>query len=164
MITRIQGTETTKKMVINAVESMRKIRPDARHIDYEVLLNNKRGYSSLSTFEDNKQLRNISQISISNSQLFSGIKAVIGNKTGNVDIERVPLFMSVKKATRKINSFLELLQPENRVNPISEGPLPVDFPNMIKTQETFKKYQLQTTIHPSDRITERESVPRYRTL
>lgn len=164
MITRVYGTPARKQMVTNVVENLRKIRPAGEHIDYELQLENNFGYSRLITSEYRGHLRNISQLCINDSFLSGGIEAVIGNKTGAVDIEKIPFFMSTKKAMKKITRFLELLQQENRVNPIATETLPVESKNTVKMQEVFDKYKLQTTINSSESKATFERVPRYRTL
>lgn len=109
-ITKINGTERTKKLIGNIVTDFQKRKPIQNHVDYFATLNQGNERSQLLTDENSGALRNVSILYLKVAG--ERIQAAIGNKTGNILIEQKPPFMSLKEAKTRILSFLEKIQPE----------------------------------------------------
>lgn len=110
MIRRIDGNETTKKLIGNIINDFRQERPSNSHVDYDIYLKNGLNHATLLTDENAGNFRNVSIL------YFNGIMAAIGNKTGNILIQQKPRFISENKVLQKICDFLSLIQPENLKN------------------------------------------------
>lgn len=137
---RVEGTDHTRKMIGNIVSDLQKRKPQKRHIDYYATLDKGFKHSALLTNENSGIVRNVSILYLNGTRnslvepiknkkpfnlknfladaIFSyiqpwRIEAAIGNKTGNILIDKKPKFMSIETACSKISEFLEQLQPEN---------------------------------------------------
>lgn len=107
MIGKIMGSEASKRMINNVIEDVQKRRPAARCIDYTIELTEGKKESKLYTNEYAGELRNYSRIVIGK------IIADIGNKSGKIAIQKKPIFISCKKSSKKVEEFLEKIQPQN---------------------------------------------------
>lgn len=163
---RINGTETTRRLIGNTVNELRKGRPNSRHVDYVVSLSKNRRNSELLTSENDGIMRNVSILYINDSSFFNRIEAAIGNKTGNVLIGEKPFFMSAKRAFKKVQEFLAQLQPENlaKAEKIkSEQKVYKSFIT-LKTSADFGRFRLTQTTKGSDAIKPFEQYIPFRTL
>lgn len=149
MIKRIEGTESTRKMIGNIVEDLQKRRPQKNHVDYFMTLREKRTRSEFLTDDNKGTLRNVSLFYLNNYR----IHGAVGNKTGNILITQKPFFMSAKKAVEKIQDFLAKLQPEKRaeakrVSAKSDKP-DFDFEES-ELDATFDKFSIHQKVQGSN--------------
>jgi len=135
MITRINGTETTKKFIKAIVGDLQKKKPVKQYLssDFYIDYSTKKGFSTLCTDENSGVMRNISLLRINYNKTFNKVEATIGNKTGNILIEDKPFYMTQKKALKLVMNFLENLQPENLANPKSASFKTKKFSNSMDT-------------------------------
>lgn len=106
MIGKIMGSGVSKTMIKNVISDIQTRRPASRFVDYSVELTEGKRVSKLYTNDDEGKLRNYSRI------LLGKIIADIGNKSGRIAIQKKPLLMSCKKAAKKVEEFLEKIQPQ----------------------------------------------------
>lgn len=104
MINRVAGTDTTKALITNIVKDFKSRRPLTSHVDYSIAVGKN---STLLTDENGDKFRNVSIIYL------KGIQAAIGNKTGNILINRKPTFVPMLAAVQLVCDFLEKIQPKN---------------------------------------------------
>ena len=114
---RINGTDATKRFITSITKDFQKDKPNMSHIDYTACLQNKHRNSTLLTDENRGVLRNVSLLYVNTSRFFRGIRAAIGNNTGNMIIHQKPFFMSKETAVKHVVKFLEKLQPETAAKP-----------------------------------------------
>lgn len=170
MIKRIEGNETTKKLITDILKVAQKNRPPMKHVDYSVSLIDKHNTSELHTDENNGILRNISIININPLYpIRKSIKAAIGNQTGNILLEEKPLFMSTKKTLKKIQEFLTNLQlaNRNRLMSITQDANDYGSPEtmkVIKTTEKYKNFDIINKIDASNYQHSSEVFEPYKTL
>lgn len=125
----IPATAERQRLIRGIVKSLKSKEPNNNLIEYSYTLERKKRGSSYSSEEQNGIFRDISILHINYSTtLFREIIAMIGNKTGRVFFEKKPVFMSAKKALKKIDEFLRELQPDNLRNskyeiPSEKGPI-----------------------------------------
>lgn len=130
---KIMGNENTKRLINNIVSSLQKEKPSTNHVDYSLMsISDKSAHSELLTDENNGVIRNVSLLYVKGRQ----IQAAIWNKTGDIQINYKPWFISIKSAISKISKFLEELQPDNLVNAKLKPSLNIKHPDYsIKTEQ-----------------------------
>lgn len=137
---RVNGTDCTRNLIKGVIGELQKGKPSKKHIDYSISLRNGLFPSTLITNENNGQIRNVSLVQLRNTAFFSGIRAAIGNETGNVLIHNKPFHMSTRRAVKKIQDFLRALQPKNEVQARRISTL-VKGSDGITSFEAFKLYK-----------------------
>lgn len=140
-IGKIEGTESTRKMIRNVVAELQQRKPD-RSIDHSIVLKEGNHHTDLFIKKNEGILDEKSVFSIDNS-----IKAVIDNPTGDITIEKRPFFISVNEVGEKFRDFLNKLQPENRVplrTPKSDFQIDHSKPKS-RTVEEYAGYEITLT-------------------
>lgn len=165
-VIKIESTPTTKKMIGNIVQGLQKQKPDASYVGYSVMLTKKSKFSRLLTDENNGELRNVSLLDIDLTSLFHTVRAVVGNKTGNILIEEKPFWMKTEKALKRVQDFLSQLQPESH-----PGSVTSKFPEeigksskLVKSTEYFEGSRIENYIHGSNDTLSFEVAEAYKTL
>lgn len=161
-VNRIKGNENTKRLINNIVTNLQKEKPSTSHVDYSLMsISRKSAHSELLTDENNGVLRNVSILYVKGRK----IQAAIWNKTGDIQINYKPWFMSIKSAVSKISKFLEDLQPENLVNAKAKPSLNIKHPDYaIKTEQLIvnPKQKIQKKIVGSNCTATREIRSEYK--
>lgn len=114
----IPATTERQRLIQSIVKDLKNKEPHTNRIEYYYTLKGKKRGSSYLSEEQNGIFRDVSILHVNYSKtLFQGIEAVMGNKTGRVFLERKPVFMTARRALKKLDEFLRKLQPENLENP-----------------------------------------------
>lgn len=165
----ILATAERQKLIQNIASDLHNQKPKGKYVDYFYTLKAEKRGASLTTDESENAFRRVSILHINYSNiLFNGIEATIGNTTGNIASLKKPLFMSTKKALRKIDEFLRKLQPENlkKAKSIEKNPdnIESEVYSDIKEVADFESYKITKHFIGSDSGSRRESNQLYKTL
>lgn len=106
-IAKFAGTEETKRLIFGITKDLQREAPYRKHVDFSIASLNKKNATKLVTDENDGVLETISII------LMRGFKALITNDTGEITIQKKPIFTSSKKYYEKIMKFLKQVQPDN---------------------------------------------------
>ena len=107
MVRIIESSPVTKKLVGNMFTELRKIKPEAKYIDYSLFQKTKHRRISLISDESSGVLRNVSLVNlVSKNPFVKTARLAIWNESGAVRIHEHSIFTSVETLMKRLNAFL----------------------------------------------------------